>query len=111
MAESKAIIPHFYLTSRIDMTRAELLRDQLQREWRAVPSYQAIAVVATDRALKVHPALNSSYTEKGIVVNSKVNIGVAVSLDDRLLAPVVKDADTKGNVIVTKENLEKPDGL
>jgi 2-oxoisovalerate dehydrogenase E2 component (dihydrolipoyl transacylase) len=50
-------------------------------------------IVATVQALKRHPRVNSSWEERGIVLHRTINIGVAVSLPDGLIVPVIHNAD------------------
>ena len=53
---------------------------------------QLIRIVAA--ALRVHPAMNSSWTDQGIFIPDQVNIAFAVDTDDGLLAPVIPRADS-----------------
>jgi pyruvate dehydrogenase E2 component (dihydrolipoamide acetyltransferase) len=57
-------------------------------------SYMDIVVKAVALALRQHPAMNSTWTDDGILMRSQVNIGVAVALDDGLLVPVIRGGDT-----------------
>lgn len=104
MSASKATAPHFYITTRIDMSRAMALRADLQRRnGQPAPSYLALVIKAVAGALKDHSDLNSSYVNGSITVHAGANIGVAVSLDDGLVVPVVKDVDKKGVLVIAKE--------
>jgi 2-oxoglutarate dehydrogenase E2 component (dihydrolipoamide succinyltransferase) len=49
-------------------------------------------VQAAVAALRAVPVVNASYREDGIVMHSRINVGVAVALPDGLLVPVIKDA-------------------
>ena len=60
-------------------------------------------IKAVTQAIQKFPILNSSWSEKGIVVKSEVHIGVAVSLDEGLLVPVIRHADQKGLTELGKE--------
>ncbi len=103
MVDSKSTAPHFYLTMRIDVSRAVALRARLKGEGRSTPSYDGLVVAAVAKALRAHPALNSSFAEDGIKTHSQVALGVAVSLDDGLVVPVVRDADCKSALTITRE--------
>ncbi|GAB6910018.1 dihydrolipoamide acetyltransferase [Desulfosarcina cetonica] len=59
-------------------------------------SYNDIIALAVSRTLKDFPILNSWLTDEGIVIHAHVQLGIAVALDDGLVVPHVKDADTKG---------------
>ncbi len=56
-------------------------------------TFTAYFVLATARALRAHPLVNSQWTDEGILLKPDVNIGVAVAIDDGLIVPVVKKAD------------------
>src|SRR5258705_10126056 len=58
-------------------------------------SFNDFVLKATAVALKQHPAVNSSWLGDKIRINHHVNIGVAVAVEDGLLVPVVRFADTK----------------
>ena len=71
-----------------------MLNDKLQaREVNITYTDLLIKVVAN--ALREHPRLNATLTDEGIHLLSAINIGVAVALEDGLVVPVVRDADTE----------------
>ncbi|EPR37126.1 catalytic domain-containing protein [Desulfovibrio sp. X2] len=73
--------------------RATLLeRNKRNAEYRL--SYNDIIAYAVCRALKRHPIMNSSLREDGIHLHPHVNLGIAVSLQNGLIVPNVKAADT-----------------
>ncbi len=93
VALSWRTIPHFSVTVPVDMGEAEVL----QRGFReaGVPlSINDIIVKAAAMALRKFPRINASFSEEGIVLNPEINIGVAVSVDDGLLVPVLRECDT-----------------
>jgi len=96
LAESKFGAPHFYLTLEIDMSQAVSDRKMLNEDEEVRVSFNDLVVKACALALKEHPAINSSWQETTIRRNKDVNIGIAVAVEDGLLVPVVRDADTKG---------------
>jgi len=59
-------------------------------------TYLPFVVHAVARALKEVPVVNSSWSERGILLKKDVHIGIAVALEDGLLVPVVRNADRKG---------------
>ncbi len=95
LAESKFTAPHFYLTMSIDMDKAVESRAKLNETSKVKISFNDIVLKACAVALKEHPAVNSSWLGDKIRVNHHVNIGVAVAVDEGLLVPVVRFADTK----------------
>jgi pyruvate dehydrogenase E2 component (dihydrolipoamide acetyltransferase) len=99
MAESKATVPHFYVSSEIDMTRALELRAELNAalaDSGEKVSVNDLIVRASAQALLQHPQAHRSYVDGHHVYHAHANIGIAVALDDGLIVPVLRDADTKG---------------
>ncbi len=96
LAESKFTAPHFYLTMDIDMDNAISARTQLNSVGAAKVSFNDMVVKAVALSLKQHPTINSSWLGDVIRRNQHVHIGVAVAVDEGLLVPVVRFADTKG---------------
>jgi pyruvate dehydrogenase E2 component (dihydrolipoamide acetyltransferase) len=95
LAESMFTAPHFYVTMSIDMDRVIESRARMNEVSPVKISFNDIVLKAVAVALKQHPAINSSWLGDKIRVNHHVNIGVAVAIDDGLLVPVVRFADTK----------------
>jgi pyruvate dehydrogenase E2 component (dihydrolipoamide acetyltransferase) len=94
MTQSKQSAPHFYLSMDIDMSAVTELRNSgQQRADEIIPSINDFILHATARALKDHPALNSSFTEAGVQRHAEINIGVAVALEEGLVVPVIRNAD------------------
>jgi len=95
LSESKFSAPHFYLTMSIDMDAAVAARGRLNELSKIKISFNDIVIKAVAVALKQHPKVNSSWLEDKIRINHHVNIGVAVAVEEGLLVPVVRFADTK----------------
>ncbi|MBS1934713.1 MAG: 2-oxo acid dehydrogenase subunit E2, partial [Bacteroidetes bacterium] len=95
LAESKFSAPHFYLTMSVDMDKAVESRAKINEVSPVKISFNDIVLKAAAVALKKHPAVNSSWLGDKIRINHHVNIGVAVAVEDGLLVPVVRFADTK----------------
>jgi len=95
LAESKFSAPHFYLTMSIDMDKAVESRAKLNDVSPIKISFNDMVLKAAAVALKKHPAVNSSWLGEKIRINHHVSIGVAVAIEDGLLVPVVRFADTK----------------
>ena len=98
MSESKTTVPHFYVTSEIDMTRALALRKELNEalaESGEKVSVNDLIVRASAQALALHPQAHRSYVDGRHVYHAHANVGIAVALDDGLIVPVLRDADTK----------------
>jgi pyruvate dehydrogenase E2 component (dihydrolipoamide acetyltransferase) len=102
MNEAKPGVPHIYVTAEIDMGAAMQLRKQLNDSGASEVkiSVNHMVVKAAAKALTKFSAINSSYAisadgQPGIAQHRQVNVSVAVALEEGLIAPVVKHADTK----------------
>jgi len=95
LSEAKFTAPEFYLTIQVDMDQAVNSRAKINETAPVKISFNDFVLKATALALKKHPAVNSSWMGDKIRVNHHVNIGVAVAVEDGLLVPVVRFADTK----------------
>ncbi|MFM8792282.1 MAG: dihydrolipoamide acetyltransferase family protein [Solirubrobacterales bacterium] len=96
MAESKATVPHFYLRTVVDMTRAVEVREAFKASPESdepAPSLNDMVVKAAALALRHHPRANSSYRDGALDLFSRINIGIAVASNDALIVPVISDAD------------------
>ncbi|MBW0177610.1 pyruvate dehydrogenase complex dihydrolipoamide acetyltransferase [Sediminibacterium sp.] len=95
LSESLFTAPHFYLTMSIDMDAAVAARGKINEVAPVKVSFNDMVLKATAMALKQHPKVNSSWLGDTIRFNHHINIGVAVAVEDGLLVPVVRFADTK----------------
>jgi pyruvate dehydrogenase E2 component (dihydrolipoamide acetyltransferase) len=95
LAESMFTAPHFYVTMTVDMDKVIESRVRINEVSPVKISFNDIVLKAVAVALKQHPAVNSSWLGDKIRINHHVNIGVAVAIEDGLLVPVVRFADTK----------------
>jgi pyruvate dehydrogenase E2 component (dihydrolipoamide acetyltransferase) len=103
LAESKFTAPHFYLTLDIHMDNAMAFRTSVNATEGYKISFNDIVVKAVALSLRKHPTVNSSWMGDFIRRNQHVNIGVAVAVEDGLLVPVVRFADTKGFMQISSE--------
>jgi len=98
MAEAKATVPEFQVTTDVDMAAAVALRDELKTvatEQRPAPSYNDLVVKAAALALRELPRANGAYKDGRFELYERVNVGVAVAAEDALLVPTIFDADHK----------------
>ncbi len=95
LSESMFTAPHFYLTMSIDMDACVAARKRINELSPVKISFNDLVLKAVAVALKQHPKVNSSWLGDKIRVNKHVSIGVAVAVDEGLLVPVVRFADTK----------------
>jgi pyruvate dehydrogenase E2 component (dihydrolipoamide acetyltransferase) len=99
MAESKATVPHFYLSAQIDMSRCTQARAKLKgsgAEGEVVPSFNDMVVKAAAIALGEFPRANAAYRDGRFELYERINVGVAVAAPDALVVPTIFDADRKG---------------
>jgi len=98
LAASLGPIPHFFLTTEIDMERAaearEALNKQLGEEGGKI-SFNDIIIKAVALALVQHRACNAWFQEDHIRYWNEVHIGMAVAIEDGLITPVIRNADLK----------------
>jgi pyruvate dehydrogenase E2 component (dihydrolipoamide acetyltransferase) len=95
LSESLFTAPHFYITMSIDMDAAVAARAKINEVAPVKISFNDMVVKATALSLKQHPKINSSWLGDSIRTNHHINIGIAVAVDEGLLVPVVRFADTK----------------
>ena len=97
LATSLGPIPHFFLTTDVDMERATEARSALNQQLgeQGKVSFNDIVIKAVALALTKHRACNAWFQEDHIRYWNEVHIGVAVAVEDGLITPVVRNADVK----------------
>ena len=95
LVEAKSTIPHFYLTADVDMEAAMEFREQVAQVHGAKLSVNDLVLKACALALRKIPEANASFTEDAIIQHARVDIGMAVAIEDGLITPVIRDADKK----------------
>ena len=105
MVAAKQSVPHFYVTTEIDMAEAMALRAKLNAlvDESGKISVNDMVVKATAVALTHFPAINASFGETAIVRHGTVNMGIAVALEQGLITVVVTDADRKPLAQIARE--------
>ena len=108
LATSLGPIPHFFLTTEVDMERAAEARDALNRQLgdRGKVSLNDVIVKATALALTKHRACNAWFQDDHIRYWNEVHIGVAVAVEDGLITPVIRNADLKPLLEIGREARE-----
>lgn len=107
MSMSKSLIPHFSLTTCVDMTEAMALRKQVMELTGVKVSYNDILTKAICSVMPDNAMVNSSMGNGEILQFSTVNVGIAVGLDNGLVVPVIREAETKslGQIAETSAKL------
>jgi len=97
LAASIGPIPHFFLTTEIDMERAAEAREALNRQLgdEGKISFNDIIIKAVALALVRHRACNAWFQEDHIRYWNEVHLGMAVAIEDGLITPVIRNADAK----------------
>src|SRR5207249_11589864 len=108
LATSLGPIPHFFLTTEVDMERASEARDALNKQLgdQGKVSFNDIIIKATAHALTKHPACNAWFQEDHIRYWREVHIGMAVAVEDGLITPVIRNADMKPLADIGREAKE-----
>jgi pyruvate dehydrogenase E2 component (dihydrolipoamide acetyltransferase) len=102
LTESKQTVPHFYLTSNIEIDALLKLRADLNaKSAKDGPgafklSVNDLIIKACAVALRRHPNVNSTYTEEAIIQYTDVDISIAVAIPDGLITPIIRKADQLG---------------
>jgi pyruvate dehydrogenase E2 component (dihydrolipoamide acetyltransferase) len=106
LTESKQTVPHFYVSTEIDMTDALAMRQTLNAalsEDGIKISVNDMVVRAVALALEKFPEMNSSFKDNQFIRHKHVNIGIAVDVPNGLVVPVLRDVDTKGLRTIARE--------
>ncbi|HXB53990.1 MAG TPA: dihydrolipoamide acetyltransferase family protein, partial [Vicinamibacteria bacterium] len=103
LSESKFTAPHFYVTVDVDMGAAVALRDQLLKGENTKISFNDLVIKACAKALPRFPLVNASFMGDRIATHAEVHVGVAVSIPDGLITPVVRNADRKSLLKISQE--------
>lgn len=106
LTESKQTVPHFYLAMDVDaqpLWDARIhINKELEKSGEKV-SINDVLIKACAVALRRVPAVNASFLGDQLAYHQVVDISVAVAIPDGLVTPVVRDADLKGIVQISRE--------
>jgi pyruvate dehydrogenase E2 component (dihydrolipoamide acetyltransferase) len=95
MVMSQRNIPDFHLTTSVDMTACQALREELKKRGEKA-TYNDMLIKSAALALRQHPRVAGVYTPAGFQPRKHLDIGFAAALpNDGLVVPVVRDADHK----------------
>ncbi|MFI5206408.1 MAG: dihydrolipoamide acetyltransferase family protein [Gemmatimonadales bacterium] len=104
LVQSIGPVPHFFLTTEIDMERAWDLRAALKAKGdQYAVSFNDIVIKAVALALRRHGACNAWWMEDHIRYHGDVHVGMAVAVEDGLITPVIRFADQKGLQAISAE--------
>ncbi len=107
LLQSKQTIPHFYLHTEVDAAPLMALRKQINAQAEQTHgnkySVNDFVLKATINAAQAVPGVNASFTGDSIVQFAHVGLAVAISVDDGLVTPVIKQAETKSLLQISRE--------
>jgi len=108
MLHSKQTIPCYYLTMDVDMGETAAFRAKLNQKANGQPrvSFNDFVIKACGQALRAFPMVNSRWGEGGIERRGAANVGLAVALEEGLMVPVIRNADTKDLRDIARETAD-----
>ena len=95
LSDSKFSAPHYYLNIELEMDNMISFRQQFIQTQNIKISFNDIIAKAVSLSLAKHPKVNSRWYDEKIIFNEHVHLGVAVAVDDGLIVPVIKYANSK----------------
>ncbi|MCU1299941.1 MAG: 2-oxo acid dehydrogenase subunit [Candidatus Sulfotelmatobacter sp.] len=105
--QSWKTVPHFFVTREIEGTALNAYRDkylaEIERTHSIRITHTDLLVALTSRLLLKHPRLNSSFTAEGIRFHDQVNMGVAIAVNDGVVAAVIANANTASLAEIAKQ--------
>lgn len=111
LSESWVSAPHIFLTMPVEMDAALALRKQINTALEATDggkiSVNDLIVKACGKALAAHPRINVSWDDGERIQRGRVNVGVAVALEDGLITLTVPDADQRSIAAIGAEIVDK----
>ena len=100
---TKQMVPHFYLTIESNVDKLLAMRKKINNDFEIKISINDILVKALALAQKMNPISNSSWVNGKIIRHNSVDVSIAVALDEGLITPIVRNADSKGLVEISNE--------
>jgi len=97
MVRSRHTSPHAWVLVEVDMSAVARVRERARAEFEqrygVKLTYLPFVARAVCEALRIHPTLNASWSDDGILLKRDIHLGIAVALPDNLVVPVVRNAD------------------
>ena len=101
--EAKQQIPHFYLTVESNVDKLINLRKKINENNSIKVSFNDLIVKAISLAMKKNPNTNVYWQNDKIYKLNDIDVSVAVAIDEGLITPIIKNADSKGLNIISGE--------
>jgi pyruvate dehydrogenase E2 component (dihydrolipoamide acetyltransferase) len=109
--QSWTTVPHFFVTREVDAGALNEARQKLgpeiEKSLGLKLTHTDLLVALVARVLLKHPRVNASWTREGVHANPEINIGIAMAVDDGVVAPVIHNADKAelGDIAVQRRDL------
>jgi len=100
---TKQMVPHFYLTIESNVDKLLEMRKKINNDFEIKISINDILVKALALAQKMNPISNSSWVNEKIIRYNSVDVSIVVALDEGLITPIVRNADSKGLIEISNE--------
>jgi len=104
MLKSKREIPCFYLTIKVDVTRLVELREKVNKNGDTKISFNDLIIKAVATGLEKYPMMTGQLDGETIKLADSINIGLAISVPDGLVAPILKDVNKKDVIQVSSDS-------
>ena len=111
MTTSWNTVPHFYLIREVDATHLiewrSSITSKIERQIGIKPTYTDLLVKLIGFTLRSHPRVNASWMDGQIQDNNAIHVGLAVAIDDGLIVPVIRNADSSsvGEIAAQRKDL------
>jgi pyruvate dehydrogenase E2 component (dihydrolipoamide acetyltransferase) len=111
MTQSWTSVPHFFVTREVDAGALNAAREKraaaAEKEGGVRPTHTDLLVALVARTLRKHPRLNGTWTAQGVRLNADVNVGMAVAVNDGVIAVVIPHADkaTIGEIATQRKEM------
>jgi pyruvate dehydrogenase E2 component (dihydrolipoamide acetyltransferase) len=109
--QSWTTVPHFFVTREVDAGALNEARQKLgpeiEKSHRLKLTHTDLLIALVARVLQKHPRVNATWTREGVRTNPEINIGIAMAVDDGVVAPVIQNAanSTLGEIAEQRRDL------
>lgn len=104
--QSWTSVPHFYLMREVNVTRMIAWREQAVKQGGEKVTYTDLLVKVVAAALRKHPRVNASWRDGKVTQHVDIHVGLAVAIEDGLVVPVIRHADTLGLATIAQQRKE-----
>ncbi|MGX7590230.1 dihydrolipoamide acetyltransferase family protein [Candidatus Karelsulcia muelleri] len=107
LLKSKKISPHYYLFLEVPADNLIKFKKYINKKSTSQISFNDLIVKATALSLQTNQQINSSWKKERIIYHQSINIGIAVSLPEGLIVPVINNVDNKSLIQISQEIKDK----